>query len=375
MNPLRPLFPLVAALTLLTAGCTDGPRTYSDRFPAFGTQVEVRLTGVGKEQAEAAIRIVEMDLQQMDRDWHVGNPSPLVHVNQKFRLGRNNFKCPEGLMPVIETGQKLALRSDHLFNPAIGDLIAAWGFHRDSPAQHAPPSKQEIERLLAGNPRMDNIYFNGPRIASVNQAVQLDLRGYARGLAVDMAVRKLQAMGIPAARVDAGGKLRVYGTRGDKPWQVEIRNPFKPGTLARFQATQDEAAATTAMDEQQYESVGRRVHPIIDPRTGYPAQGVSSVTVIHPDATTADAASTALFIAGKDGWHRVARQLGIRYVLLIDDEGRLHMNPEMKARLRVEQEGLPVILSEPLADAPAPATPQTPPAAGSASSPGTTPGG
>ena len=66
---------------------------------------------------------------------------------------------------------------------------------------------------------------------------------------------------------------------------------------------------------------GQRYHHILDPRTGYPAQKTASVTVIHDDAGVADAAATALFVAGPDRWHEIARSMGVKYVMLIDSMG------------------------------------------------------
>ncbi|MDY6943367.1 MAG: FAD:protein FMN transferase, partial [Pseudomonadota bacterium] len=90
-------------------------------------------------------------------------------------------------------------------------------------------------------------------------------------------------------------------------------------------------------------------HHIIDPKTGYPVSGVQSVTVIHTDAGVADAAATALFVAGVDHWPEVARAIGVRYVLLVDEAGRVHANPAMAARLLFDSGDQPaVIVSSPL---------------------------
>ena len=72
------------------------------------------------------------------------------------------------------------------------------------------------------------------------------------------------------------------------------------------------------------------------------------MTVLHPNASTANAAATALFIAGPDEWHRVARMMGIRYVMLTDSQGRLHMNPAMQARVKLHSRNRKIVISEPL---------------------------
>ena len=72
------------------------------------------------------------------------------------------------------------------------------------------------------------------------------------------------------------------------------------------------------------------------------------MTVIHSDATTADAAATALFVAGPKDWYRIARQMGIKYVLLIDTEGNAYMNPAMQKRIKLQKKPRNIIISKPL---------------------------
>ena len=120
------------------------------------------------------------------------------------------------------------------------------------------------------------------------------------------------------------------------------------GVLATLQIMGNEAAFTAATGRHAYGWGGKRYHDLIDPRTGYPANDATSVTVLHPNASTADAAATALFIAGPDDWHRIARLMGIRYVMLTDRQGRLHMNPAMQARVKLHARNREIVISEPL---------------------------
>ena len=114
-----------------------------------------------------------------------------------------------------------------------------------------------------------------------------------------------------------------------------------------------DAVATTEPHQRNFRWQGETYHHIIDPRTGYPARGTASVTVLHSDAATADAAATALFVAGPEDWHRIARQMGVSMVLLLAENGDLYMNPAMRARIRLIDESTARIhLSPPLPAAP-----------------------
>jgi len=118
--------------------------------------------------------------------------------------------------------------------------------------------------------------------------------------------------------------------------------------LAIVEVSGDESVFTAGGRERSFIYEGKSYHDIIDPRTGYPALGARAVTVLHGNGVTADAAAHALFIAGPEGWVPVARDMGIHYVLLVDDAGTLHMTPAMARRLKLLDKEPDIRLSEPL---------------------------
>ena len=105
---------------------------------------------------------------------------------------------------------------------------------------------------------------------------------------------------------------------------------------------------TSGNYERYFEYNGIRYHHILDPRTGYPARGSLSVTVVNNDAATADAAATALFVAGPEGWREVARNMGIKEVMLIDENMTVYMTPAMAARVQFTVEPKPKTVVTPL---------------------------
>jgi thiamine biosynthesis lipoprotein len=242
----------------------------------------------------------------------------------------------------------LAAQSGDRFNPAIGSLIALWGFHRDDPSGSRPPSADQIERLVAANPRMSDLILDGIRLYSTNPAVQLDFGAFGKGYGVDLAIRHLRDLGVKNAIVNAGGDLRAIGSRAGRPWRVAIRRPSGGGVFATIDVQGDESVFTSGDYERNFVFEGRTYHHIIDPKTGRPARDTRAVTVVHTDAITADAAATALFIAGPEDWEEVAKAMGIRYVLLLDSAGLLHMNPAMAQRIRLLDADVETRISAPL---------------------------
>jgi thiamine biosynthesis lipoprotein len=107
--------------------------------------------------------------------------------------------------------------------------------------------------------------------------------------------------------------------------------------IARVDLGTDESVSTSGDYERTAMLNGKRAHHLLDPRTGEPALHTMSVTVIARDATLADAASTAVFIAGPDRWLQVAKALQVTGVVRIDATGRLQATRSLQPRLHVSE--------------------------------------
>jgi len=106
------------------------------------------------------------------------------------------------------------------------------------------------------------------------------------------------------------------------------------GECSSIEVKNNESVFTSGDYERFYTYHKQRFHHIIDPRTGYPTHDAQSVTVLHSDAGRADAAATALFVAGSKDWQRIAKKMGISHVMLIDSKGDVHLTPAMAKRIK-----------------------------------------
>lgn len=323
-------------LGLLTA-CSPAPEPVSSQqFLAFGTLVEVTLYGVEESQAQPAFSELEALFERLHHDWHAWQPGPLTELNRGL-AEQGNAQVPEVLQPLLEPAQRLSLASGELFNPAIGGLLQLWGFQSDEPPSRPPPA-DAIAAQLAAKPSMRDLHLQGTRLHTTNRAVQLDFGAFAKGVAIDQAIERLRARGIHNALVNAGGDLRAIGRHGNRAWRIGVRHPRGPGMLALIEVEGDESIFTSGDYERGFVFEGRHYHHILDPRSGYPANQASSVTVIAQDAGTADAAATALLVAGPAEWVKVAHDLQLRDVMLVDTQGVVHLTPSMAQRVQFEQQ-------------------------------------
>jgi len=340
--------PVIVLLAALLAGCSNTETVFHERFFALGTLVEISIIGADPALAVQASKQVEQDLLALQGRWHAWQPGALTDINEQL-ASLQPFTPDPAMLPLLAQANQLSQLSRGLFNPVIGRLIALWGFHDNPLPIGTLPEPGTIAALLAQAPGAGDISFTSTQLVNHNPAVRYDLGAFAKGYAIDRAIERLREFGIENAIVNAGGDLRAIGQHGERPWRVGIRQPRQAGILASLEITGDTSVFTSGDYERYFEVDGKRYHHIIDPRSGYPADQTISVTVVHDNAATADAAVTALFVAGPEDWVEIAKNMHIKLVMLIDTEGVIHMNPAMQSRIRFEPDVTAEIrLSEPL---------------------------
>lgn len=335
---------LLVALALIGCSAEDPPVRRSQTM-AMGTVVELSLHGVDRARTEAAQQRVTDLLAEHDRRYSAWGEGRLAELNRRLVAGEA-ASVPTELRSALRRAAVLSADSGGRFNPALGRLVELWGFHDDEPPE-APPPRARIEALLPA-PAADSVAPVDGRL-SPDEPLRIDLGGFAKGLAIDRALAELRAMDIDAAIVNLGGDLGTIGHPKDRPWRIGVRDPRGEGVLASLTLEGDEAVFTSGDYERYFRHEGRRYHHILDPATGYPARGLRSVTVVTRDAIRADAAATALFVAGPEHWRETARAMGIRHAMLLDSRGTLHVTPALAEKVRIEAEDPPPVReSEPL---------------------------
>lgn len=334
----RTAFVVMLSLAILV-GCDREPQVYHTQFEAMGTVIDVSLWDVDHAEADAAMEEIRKIMVDVERRWHAWRPSELTDINARLARGESATLDAASLASLRQAAE-LSLATDNLFNPGIGKLIKLWGFASDDTPHGPPPPDEAIAELLNANVTMADLQFTSDGVKSRNPALQIDLGGWAKTLGLNGAVAHLQSRGIKNAVVNAGGDLRMIGSKGDKPWRVGIRNPRGPGVIAAVEGRGDESVFTSGDYERYFDWEGERYHHIIDPRTARPAQGIASATVIHTDTALVEAASKAVLIAGPDGWRDIAKRMGISQVMVITEDMKVYLTPAMAERLSYLEEKL-----------------------------------
>jgi len=341
---------LLAAGALVALGCTAvlGARGWPWPSPTAGTRQDlevVRRAGFGMGTfvqvvaagpgAQAAADAALQEIERLERLLDRFDPaSPVSAINAQ--AGRGLVEVPAEVGEVVALALDIARRTGGAFDPTVAPLVDLWGFgsvgQGEPPSR--PPSPQAIEQVRR---QVDytavRLEREGDvvRVGLTRAGMALDLGGIAKGYAADRAVAVLRAGGVSSALVDVGGEVAVLGGRpatagsrkGGEGWRVGIRHPRDPqGLLTTLELTTG-AVATSGDYERFFEWEGRRYHHLIDPRTGWPATGLISVSVLHESAAVADALATAVMVLGPHRGQALVREWPGAQALLVDESLRV----------------------------------------------------
>ncbi|GMR02412.1 MAG: FAD:protein FMN transferase [Acidimicrobiia bacterium] len=292
---LRDMFGVVAGAGLVALPVWDwvAERKRVDRYvrAMMGTDVEMVLIGVDRDTAASVADRAFTAMAAVASRLTVFDPgSALNDLNATAGMGP--VRLTSDLEAVLTQADTMQSRTEGAFTASILPLSKLW-----RPTQTRIPERVTIEKALDAVARAS---VRLPKVGwgELTATTQLDFGGIAKGYAVDQAVRTLRAAGVTDGIVDAGGDLRLLGSRDGRPWRVGIPDPSRPERIARVLHLRDAAVATSGDYERFFVVDGVRYHHIVDPRTGYPARATRSFTVVLPEGMSADAAATAGFVLG-----------------------------------------------------------------------------
>lgn len=225
------------------------------------------------------------------------------------------------LFALLERARELHVRTAGGFDVAAGSLVKAWGFLR---RQGRTPAAEELAAAVAAaGMRWVELDQPGRRVRFTRPGVEINPGAIGKGWAIDRAIERLVAAGVPSVLVHGGASsVRCRGalgrgTAGRRGWPVGMRHPMRPGQRLATVDVRDRALGTSGSGTQFFIDRGRRLGHILDPRTGLPAEGVLSATVLTTSAADADALSTAAYVLGPEGLSRIAPAGGETAAVLV----------------------------------------------------------
>ncbi len=326
--------------------------------PLFDTTVTIKAYGRDRQRVRRAVERAFAEVARLDRLFNYYSP--------KSEVSRLNRLAATRPVPVSsDTARLLALSergraaSNGAYDIRVGPLVDAWSFGRK---ERIPSSAQlaRLHKLVSGPIERDR---SGQGLIFRRQRMKIDLGSSGKGYAMDRAARILKENGVTAGLVTCGSSTTVFGRKpGGGLWRVAVEAP-RPGKAENLGVLElTDADISTSGDYQQFFIRGGvRYHHVLDARTGRPARGLISVTVVmrRPPSVSdsgpglsgndtssaggealpehgafADMMSTALMAAGPLPAQKLLAKDPRLQAVLVSEDGRVYVSPGLRSRLR-----------------------------------------
>ena len=289
------------AIILLLEGCDgDSDKPFRRESTAMDTFVTITIfdPGISREVANALVDSAFNEIARVEAiATDYSDSSEIGRIN--LMSGTAPLSASEEIVGLIRESFSYSIMSGGSFDITVGPLVHRWNFLSDHPTV---PSDAELKGLLplVGYKLVSLI---GTRIFLPVKGMKLDLGAIGKGYAVDRAISILKRYGVKQVIVDLGGNLGVawQGTRmfDSTRAKIFIRHPRHEGEMFGHFDVGTAGVSTSGDYQRFFVQDGIRYHHILDPKTGYPARDVVSVTIVAANATRADALSTTAFVLGR----------------------------------------------------------------------------
>jgi thiamine biosynthesis lipoprotein len=251
-----------------------------------------------------------------------------------------------GLFDLLQLAKRLHTQTAGAFDITAGPLIKAWGFFKRAGNLPEPRALEEARQRVGSHFILLDEAARAVRFD--REGVEINLGAIGKGYALDRARKLLEERGVPEFLLHGGrssvlARVAKDGVQADQAgWLIGVRHPLFPHRRLAEVRLCNQALGTSGSGVQFFRHEGKRYGHILDPRTGWPAEGVYSATVVAPTAAEADALSTAFYILGPDAAADYCRShpgVGMLLVACAEDGVELHAEGLLPGQWRLLDDG------------------------------------
>ena len=265
---------------------------------AMGSTYSVVLYGEDRDRLETAAENAFDEVRRLDDE--LSNYKPSSEWSQVNRYAAERpIEVSQELFDLLAACVEYSRKSEGAFDITVGPLMKVWGFYKGS--GHLPQA-EEVKRAMASVGYKNILLDPAARtVRFAKKGVEMDPGGIGKGFAVDKMVASLRKDGIKIALVSASGSsiYALGAPPGEKGWTISIRDPRDETKTVQDVVLKDESLSTSGNYEKFFEADGKIYAHIMDPRTGYPAPGMLSVSIITPRTLDSEAWCKPFFINGR----------------------------------------------------------------------------
>ncbi len=305
---------LLLIISLLMVGCQQSLKKTEVTKELMGTTVTITVYDDNKEEAERVIDLAFKEIERIDRLL-----SNYKNDSEVSLLNKNGFieNPSNDLLYNVKKALSYSEISQGAFDITVQSIL---DLYTDSfqNKKRAPTDEEIKETMELVN--FENIFIEFKKISFKKEGMKITLGGIAKGYAVDKAVDVLEKNGIKHALVNMKSSIRAIGNKGTEDWTIALENPRNKNEYITIIRINNNSLSTSG-DYERYFDEDKKFHHIINPKTGYSADELISVTIITDKAIDADALSTSVFVLGKEkGLKLIEKTESVEGLLITKDK-------------------------------------------------------
>ena len=296
----------------------------------MGGRFDITIVAQDSLSAEQNIDEVISEITRIENlisDWKP--TSQVSEVNQN--AGIRAVKVDREVFELTQRAIRFSEITDGGFDISFAAMDRIWKFDGSMTEM---PSAEAIKKSV------EKVGYKNIVLDSENSTIFLKLKGMkigfgalGEGYATDKCRKMMLTKGIPAGIINGSGDMSTWGKQPNgKPWNIGITNPFNTDKLVAVVPINNGAVTTSGSYEKFVVFDGKRYSHIINPATGYPATGLCSVTVLGPNAETANGLSTSLMVLGKEKGLLLLEKFPDYSCVMITDDGKVVKSKNFKIK-------------------------------------------
>jgi thiamine biosynthesis lipoprotein len=323
----------VLLLLLLVSGWGGQAQVLRKRtVKLMGSRWDITIVAQDSLSAERHINDVIAEVTRIENlisDWR--SYTQISKVNQN--AGVAPVKVDPEVFALTERALHFSKITDGAFDISFAAMDRIWKFDGSMTAMPSPEAiKNSVRNVGYRNIMLDRAKST---IFLKKKGMKIGFGALGEGYAADRCRDMMLAKGVKAGIVNGSGDMSTWGKQPDgRDWSIGITNPLHNDTVFAIVPLRKPAVVTSGSYEKFVIFNGRRYAHIINPSTGYPATGISSVTVFGPSAETANGFSTSLMVLGKDAGLKLLKKYPAYQYILITDTGQIFSSPGLGIKQR-----------------------------------------
>lgn len=272
-------------------------KLYKHPFTSMGCPCGLQFYAVDDLTAKNVFKAVFEEVNRLDRYYTNYSASSFTAAINRSAGNKTGILIDPETAILLDYAQQCTLMSDGLFDITAGTLRRAWIFEEKNPIL---PSQETLDQLLklVG---WDKVKWEKPKLTLPKKGMMIDFGGIVKEYAADAAEKICRSMGVYHGLIDMGGDIKIIGPHVDgKPWCIGVNHPSKTGEKIAAIKLGAGAVATSGDYERSIKIEGNSYSHILNPKTGWPVEGISSVTVVADHCLIAGSLTTISFLMGPD---------------------------------------------------------------------------